>query len=180
MLHGLGSGGGLQQGHSAAAKATAGHAAAINPGGRQRGLHELVQLGTAHLIVIPAEETDERAGLAPAHPAPGLSLCLGYTGTSGSPPERVVTLHHEAAEGSVVSPAQGSRRLGRALDLTHNVPCAPEALLAHQVSASWGGKGVSGPTTHHLCTPADVGVGAPRRWPAGGRLGVGDLVPTKL
>lgn len=56
MLHGLGSGRGLQQGHSAATKATTCHAAAINPRHRERGLHQLVQLRTAHLIVIPAED----------------------------------------------------------------------------------------------------------------------------
>lgn len=43
----------------------------------------------------------------------------------------MVTLHHEAAKGSVVAPAQGIRRLGRTPDLSYDVPCPPETLLAH-------------------------------------------------
>lgn len=88
-----------------------------------------------------------------------------------------MTLHHEAAEGSVVSAAQGRCCLGRAPDLTHDMPCAPEALLAHQVSASWGGKGVSGPATHHLWALPMWGWGS-----QGGGLGVGGwgAVLTKL
>lgn len=63
----------------------------------------------------------------------------------GGSPEGVVTLHHEAAEGSVVAPAQGGCCLGRAPDLSHDVPRPPEALLAHQLAAGWGGKGSAGP-----------------------------------
>lgn len=74
VLHGLGSSGGLQQGHCAATKAATCHAAAINPGCRQCGLHQLVQLRAAHLIVIPAEETG-RVGLEQVPPGPGDSLC---------------------------------------------------------------------------------------------------------
>lgn len=68
VLHGLGGGGGLQQGHGAAAKATTSHAAAVNPRCRQRSLDELVQLRTAHLIVIPVERTEDREGLAWSRP----------------------------------------------------------------------------------------------------------------
>ena len=89
-------------------------------------------------------------GLGQAPPCPGLHLRPGSTGTQASSPERVVTLYHEATEGSVVSAAQGSCRLGRAPDLTYHVPCPPEAFLAHQLSARWGRKGVSRPATHHL------------------------------
>lgn len=148
MLHGLGGGGGLQQSHRAATKATAGHAAAINPGRRQRGLHQLVQLGAAHLVVIPAKR-QQWAGLGQAWDPPTrpwrqtVSQVPG-AGMGGSP-EGVVTLHHEAAEGSVVAPAQGGCCLGRAPDLSHDVPRPPEALLAHQLAAGWGGKGSAGP-----------------------------------
>lgn len=74
VLHGLGSSRSLEQGHCAATKATARHAAAINPGRRQRGLHQLVQLRAAHLVVIPAE-MQGRPGTSPTRP--GDSLCPG-------------------------------------------------------------------------------------------------------
>lgn len=69
-------------------------------------------------------------GLEPAPPSPGDSVPEVPSAQGGSP-QRVVTLHHEAAEGSVVAPAQGGRCLGRAPDLAHDVPRPPEALLAH-------------------------------------------------
>lgn len=79
---------------------------------------------------------------------PGTPLRATGAGCPRNSPERVVALHHEAAEGSVVPTAQGGCCLGCAPDLTHHVPCPAEALLAHQLSASWGGTGVSSPTSH--------------------------------
>ena len=152
MLHGLGSSRGLQQSHRAATKATACHAAAVNPRCRQRSLHQLIQLRAAHLVVIPAEskKTGEE-GLGPAPPQPWGCPVLGPTGAS---PEGLVAVHHEAAEGSIVTPVEGSCCLGRAPNLPYDVPCPPEAFLAHQLSASWGGVGSvvtcrRGGTGHH-------------------------------
>lgn len=67
-----------------------------------------------------------------------MQRCLAAKAAS---PKRVVRLYHEAAKGFVVTPVQGGRCLGRAPDLTHDVTCSLEALLAHQLSASWEGKG---------------------------------------
>lgn len=81
------------------------------------------------------------AGQAWDQPHPAWGQPVPRAQGPGASPEGVVTLHHEAAEGSVVAPAEGSRCLGRAPDLPHDVPCPPEALLAHQVSARWRGTG---------------------------------------
>lgn len=97
---------------------------------------------------------------------PGNSVQGGQEGQKVSP-ERVVALHHEAAKGSVVPAAQGSRCLGSALNFTHNVPCPPEALLAHQLPASCGQK-VGREAPHCPGVPAvwagavrDLGPGGP-------------------
>ena len=159
VLHHEGSGRGLQQGHRAATKATTCHAAAINPGRREGGLHQLIQLRTAHLVVVPAKRSGGGGGggLNRPHPALGGACAREGLDTQGVSPERVVTLHHEAAKGSVVATAQGGRRLGCALDLTHDVSRPPEGLPTHQLPASWGGKGVRRPATHGLWAPVDIG-----------------------
>lgn len=107
-------------------------------------------------------------------------------GAQEASPEGVVTLHHEAAEGFVVTPAQGGCCLGCAPDLPHDVPRPPEALLAHQLAASWGGKGSAGPP------PTSSGPRRCRGWGSmavalgvggAGEVGeppVGDLALTKL
>lgn len=94
-------------------------------------------------------------------------------GAGGPSPEGVVTLHHEAAEGSVVAPAQRGCCLGCAPDLPHDMPRPPEALLAHQLAASWGGKGSAGPPPTssgplQMCGTGRQGSG-PGGWGASGR-----------
>lgn len=108
-----------------------------------------------------------RGGLGTSAPQP-----WGRLGPTGASPEGVVALHHEAAEGSVVAPVEGSRCLGRASNLPDDVPRPPEALLAHQLTAGWGRRGVSS----HLQTWGDR---VPRLRGAGG-ASLGDWALTQL
>jgi hypothetical protein len=106
--------------------------------------------------IVPPRPVGLAQGNSPrSHPCRGYRrVGLGPTcaqevqGTPRASPERVVTLHHEAAESLVVPAAQGGRCLGRALDLTHYMSCPLEALLAHKLSARWEGTRLSSPTSH--------------------------------